>query len=243
MSFCPSKDIHSVYLDNELPEVYKAEYEAHIAVCQKCAKELEILKSLRSELKADAKSITPDEHFMDESFNRLMTKMSYSKNVKRAYSSESAKAKHYLYPLSAVAAAAVFALILPFGLNSNKSVAAENQTNAYTPLVSSISGTQTINPTGGIKAIGSTKANNVAYDTGKIMTVSGNIQRASFSSNNQTQSENREITTAVKYASILRPDIFEEDDAISIRITIPGMNNSPIVTEMTLPMDVISGNY
>ena len=34
MSFCPSKDIHSVYLDNELPEVYKAEYEAHIAVCQ-----------------------------------------------------------------------------------------------------------------------------------------------------------------------------------------------------------------
>lgn len=242
MSFCPSKDIHSVYLDNELPEVYKAEYEAHIAVCKKCAKELEILKALRSELKADAKAITPDSHFMDESFNRLMTKMSYSKNVKKAYPSESKKIKHYLYPLSAVAAAAVFAFILPFGLNSKQTSSVVNQA-AYTPLVSSISGAQTINPTGGIKAIGSTKANNVAYDSGKIMTVSGNIQRANFSSNNQTQPENGEITTAVKYASILRPDIFEEEDAISIRITVPGMNNSPIVTEMTLPMNVISGNY
>lgn len=243
MSFCPSKDIHSVYLDNELPEVYKAEYEAHIAVCPKCKKELEILKALRSELKADSISITPDSHYMDESFNRLMTKLSYSKNTNRANSSNSSKIKNYLYPLSAVAAAAVFALILPFGLSAGNSSEKTTQSSAYTPLVSSISGTQTINSTGKIKSLASTKANNVAYDSGNIMGVSGNIQRANFSSKTQKQSDNGEITTAVKYASILRPDIFEEEDAISIRITIPGMKDTPIVTEMTLPLDVISGNY
>ena len=27
MSFCPSKDIHSVYLDNELPQAYTKKYE------------------------------------------------------------------------------------------------------------------------------------------------------------------------------------------------------------------------
>ena len=43
MSFCPSKDIHSVYLDGELPENYKAEYELHISHCEKCRKELEQL--------------------------------------------------------------------------------------------------------------------------------------------------------------------------------------------------------
>ena len=46
MSFCPSKDIHSVYLDGELPENYKAEYELHVSHCEKCRKELEQLKAV-----------------------------------------------------------------------------------------------------------------------------------------------------------------------------------------------------
>ena len=47
MSFCPSKDIHSVYLDGELPEVYKAEYESHLKICPTCQKELDKIKALR----------------------------------------------------------------------------------------------------------------------------------------------------------------------------------------------------
>ena len=71
MSFCPSKDIHSVYLDGELPENYKAEYELHISHCEKCRKELEQLKALHSLFQADSDSLKLDEHFMDESFQRL----------------------------------------------------------------------------------------------------------------------------------------------------------------------------
>ena len=81
MSFCPSKDIHSVYLDGELPENYKAEYELHISHCEKCRKELEQLKALRSLFKADSDSIKLDDKFMDESFQRLQIKMAYSRNI------------------------------------------------------------------------------------------------------------------------------------------------------------------
>jgi hypothetical protein len=44
MSFCPTKDIHSIYLDNEMPEIYKAEYESHVATCKKCQQELNKIK-------------------------------------------------------------------------------------------------------------------------------------------------------------------------------------------------------
>ena len=74
MSFCPTKDIHSVYLDGELPEVYKAEYEQHIQNCEKCRKELMQLKAIHSMFKADSDSMNLDSHYMDESFQRLQIK-------------------------------------------------------------------------------------------------------------------------------------------------------------------------
>ena len=30
MSGCPEKDLHSIYIDGEMPEKYAKEYEAHI---------------------------------------------------------------------------------------------------------------------------------------------------------------------------------------------------------------------
>ena len=79
MSTCPTKDLLSVYLDNELPEIYKAEYEAHIKSCPKCSKELEKLKALRVLFQADSKAVTPDSHYLEQSYERLMIKMKYSK--------------------------------------------------------------------------------------------------------------------------------------------------------------------
>ena len=81
MSFCPSNDIHSIYLDNELPLEFKAEYEKHVENCPACKAKLEKLRELNSVFEMDAKAITPDSHYMDESFERLKIKMSYSKTV------------------------------------------------------------------------------------------------------------------------------------------------------------------
>ena len=46
MSTCPEKDLHSIYLDGELPEEFLKEYENHVAGCEKCKAELEKLRKV-----------------------------------------------------------------------------------------------------------------------------------------------------------------------------------------------------
>ena len=49
MSTCPTNEIHSLYLDNELPQAHKEQYEAHIASCEKCKASLEKLHAVRED--------------------------------------------------------------------------------------------------------------------------------------------------------------------------------------------------
>ena len=71
MSFCLSKDIHSIYLDKELPENYKLEYEEHVKNCPECQKELNKLKLIHDALKSDSDSIKLDDDFLEKSYERL----------------------------------------------------------------------------------------------------------------------------------------------------------------------------
>ena len=56
MSTCPTKEIHSLYLDNELPQTHKEQYEAHIAACDKCRAEYEKLRAVRAVFEKDAQA-------------------------------------------------------------------------------------------------------------------------------------------------------------------------------------------
>ena len=222
MSFCPSKDIHSVYLDGELPENYKAEYELHISHCEKCRKELEQLKALRSLFKADSDSIKLDDKFMDESFQRLQIKMAYSRNIGKL--PQKSPFKVISYVASGVAAAAVLALVLPLGLKSNKA-STEASTVAAVPL---------------IKSVKASNVNNVSYDSGRSVAISGNIQDVVLTSENQRKN-NSSFTKNVSDVDVLRPDF--QDEAISIKITVPGMGDFPVTTEINVPMELVSGRH
>ena len=237
MSFCPTKDIHSVYLDGELPEIYKAEYEAHIQKCEKCRKQLEQLKGLRAMFKADSDSLNLDSNFMDESFQRLQIKMAYSKNIGKLPQKSPFKAISYL--ASGVAAAAVLALVIPAGLKGNKanpasaSLAAANQT-----VSNNIVNTVTALPVSTNSATNVSLNNkNVSFDSGRSVVVSGNIQDVVLASKNQ-----RNIASFAKNVNdvdVLRPDF--KEDAISIKITVPGMGDIPVTAEINLPMELTSG--
>lgn len=118
MSACPQKDIHSVYIDGELPEKFRAEYEAHIAGCAACQAELATLRNLRAlltgEATAEAAAPATDTVFLEQSFARLQTKLRYSRTVGAA---QGAKGRVLSFTaakwaVSAAAAAAVFALVL-----------------------------------------------------------------------------------------------------------------------------------
>ena len=243
MSFCPSKDIHSVYLDGELPENYKAEYELHIEHCEKCRKELEQLKAVRAMFKADSDSLKLDEHFMDESFQRLQIKMAYSKNIGKL--PQKSPFKVISYVASGVAAAAILALVIPAGLNSKAAKATSSAAVASTvvsPLIQSvhsasavpITAVSTNSKNSGNKASG----NNVSFDSGRSVVVSGNIQDVVLSSENQRKNSTS-LVQNVSDVDVLRPAF--QDEAISIKITVPGMGDFPVTTEINLPMDIVSG--
>lgn len=123
MSTCPEKDIHSIYLDNELPPVYIAEYEAHLNQCPKCRAELSQMKALQESLRADSKSLDFSQKDLDESFERLNVRMSYAKvaNNKNVHSFSISK-----WTAGAAAAALIFAVVLPLRIK-NTTAMPENE--------------------------------------------------------------------------------------------------------------------
>ena len=82
MSICPEIDIHSVYLDGELPAAYVKDYEAHLESCPECRKHLKSLKLLRAVFNADKKSMEMSQKDLDDSFERLQARLSFSRHTK-----------------------------------------------------------------------------------------------------------------------------------------------------------------
>lgn len=140
MSTCPENDIHSVYLDGELPEEFMAEYEAHVASCPKCSAKLEKLTSLKGLLQDDSASITFTEKQLDDSFARLQAKMSYKKFIEEEDRSSNVvsfpKLKGFQYFAAGIAAAAVVSFAIPRGRVSNAVVASRND---FSPVARSVS--------------------------------------------------------------------------------------------------------
>ena len=133
MSTCPSNDIHSVYLDNELPETYVAQYEAHIKACPKCAAKLAAFRAASAAFRSEADGMTLDASSLGKSWERLQARLSYSKTTKRVYRFSE---HDFRYAFSAAAAAAIFALIIPVRVLRSPSAV---QTAAINPISRSTS--------------------------------------------------------------------------------------------------------
>lgn len=212
MSLCPTKDIHSVYLDNELPLSYVKEYENHIQNCPKCAAELERIKALRSVLNQDSEETKLSKKDLNASFNRLQMKMNYSKHTRIT---QSPKFEAVKYSIPAIAAAAVFALILPVGL---KSKTIENpQVATITPITQ-----------------GTTVKNENVVLSGNIPSGAVITAKPVVSSHQKTQKN------TILDVDVFRPN-FDNENTISIKITVPGINANPYTTEIELPVDLYKG--
>lgn len=128
MFTCPENDIHSIYLDGELPEKFARDYEAHIVSCEKCRAELEKLRATREILAKDSSSLNLSDDFMEKSFERLQGRMRFKKIVSQS------EPKRFIVPMRhtfipmAAAAAAVFAIMLPQKTDSvqNANMAAQD---------------------------------------------------------------------------------------------------------------------
>lgn len=130
MSTCPDKDIHSLYLDNELPENHVAEYEQHLQSCGKCKAALEKRRRLHELFAEDSRNISLSQQEMEASFDRLQARLSYKKVAhKTLVLGNAARAIVKDMCIGAAAAAAVIA-ILPLRMNN----AQRNAAPAFTPI-------------------------------------------------------------------------------------------------------------
>lgn len=210
MSFCPTDDLHSIYLDNEMPEAHKAEYESHIKVCPECQRKLENIRKLHELFDSDSKSIEMDDARLEKSYEKLMSRMAYTKNVHKA---EKKTNSSWKYICSAAAAAMVFALIIPLRLNSKASTV---EAGATTVAVTNASPMQPVT--------------NVSVGGGNGVIISGNLQssvmQVSSGTNNFSSNINRNNNEGLFLTDVdvFRP-AFEGDNSLSIKITIPGMNS------------------
>ena len=249
MSFCPSKDIHSIYLDNEMPDIYKAEYEAHLKNCESCQKELEKLRALHQLFKADSESISLNKQYLDQSFDRLMVKMNYSKHTKFTEKKPTAGIKYFI---PAAAAAAVIALVVPLRLNSSvKNTASQQQVVASTASVAPTMVSTVASPM--VASEIPANVRNVSVGGGKGVVISGNIHEsvlpsASIGTSGTNNSFVQNVSNStiekklIQDVDVFRPG-FIEDKTISIKITVPGMNAVPVTTEIELPVSVTTGQF
>ena len=111
------KDVHSVYIDNELPPAYIEKYEAQVQADAASAKALNDMQSLHNALRQDAQELTVDDAFLEASFARLQTKLQYHRHIVTAHAVAPQETKPKIYQfarwgVSFAAAAAVFALII-----------------------------------------------------------------------------------------------------------------------------------
>ena len=119
MSTSLEKDLHSVYIDGEMPESFLSQYESIVESDSKEKVRLEKMQVLHSLLQEDSGQKTVSSDFMEESFKRLQTKMRYSKNVSLSSQPKSFVSPFIKYASSFAAAAAVFAFVfIPVHYNS-----------------------------------------------------------------------------------------------------------------------------
>ena len=226
MSTCPTKEIHSLYLDNELPQTHKEQYEAHIAACDKCRAEYEKLRAVRAVFEKDAQAVSPDKAFLDASYERLMLKMKYSKNVGHT-ASHRVSSRTWKIAVPAIAAAAVLALAIPLrfavGRANVKTMSATS--SLYSQVPSQVS----------------EQVSNVAFNGEGSFGFDEGIQSILPSVTNVGNSSVA-ASKLIQDVEVFRPNFDEEKKTISIRITIPGNDDVPVTTEIEVPLDV-TGQY
>jgi anti-sigma factor RsiW len=222
MSGCPEKDLHSIYLDGEMPEKFVKEYESHLASCEKCRKELERIKSISDMLKEDALSVKLNQDYLDQSFERLQTKMRFAKNT--ACHEEKNILRSYTKWVSGFAAAAAVLALIAEPLRINRQ---------QLPEVKAIARTE-------IKPI---RENKVVVDgnldASKISGALSSAKKTQAPEENSTEeaktsavNPNQKVVSATTLASnfsdidVFRPD-FNKSPA-SVRIEVPGMHTIPL---------------
>lgn len=214
MSTCPEKDIHSIYLDGELQDEFRGEYEAHIKNCAKCQAELSKLRKIKEILKADSNSIKVDNVFLEQSFNRLESRMRFNKVISQTKDTRRITLKTFVP--AAVAAAAVFALMLPVRTIINSRASKNIALDATQETLRVVA-----------------RQNSIPFSENNVV-MNGNLTQVSFdTAGNVVNGVRARINSKHLYSTLTSLDVFRPEFGNSnIKISVPtilDINSSPNV--------------
>lgn len=227
MSTCPEHDMHSVYLDGELPQKYALEYESHMTTCQQCRDKYMKLQGVSALLKEDAAQHQLSSQEMEDSFARLQTKLRYQKTV-REIQPKNINRFTWVVP-TAAAAALAFALILPARHGVSSPAAATSSERPISISANALTG-------------GLVSAPSVNHQRARFMSDSAIIMEEPISQHLKTVSLASD--NAISTMDIFRPS-FETEKNISVKMTLSDLNSIPVQGEISVPIQMfitISGN-
>ena len=241
MSLCPTKDIHSVYLDNELPLSYVKDYEAHVQSCPECSAELEKLKKMRGMLQLGGKP-EMSKFEMEAGFQRLQIRMNYSKNTKHLEKKPVVQ-NVFKYAVPAMAAAAVFAFVLPVGIrHSENAVADISAIASLSPNTVSFERKSAAVLSGNLPntMVSPVSGNTVSLERKNAAVLSGNLPNTAVVSRKPVTTPKTKSRIGIQDVDVFGTN-FDNGNTISIKITVPGINAVPYTTEIDLPVDLYKG--
>lgn len=263
MFTCPDKEIHSVYLDGELPFGLAHDYEAHVASCPSCQKEQARLRRVHDMLAQDSSLIKIDSNFTEQSWERLNARRKYHLVIERtrpSFGEGFGRALQRAIP--AAAAAAVLAVVLPLRMTRGSESQMQNESDRETALLASVNGTT---PQSGIlpkfdNMPFSNSAEGGAWNMGQnasFYNSSNGFQRggAGFSNGTGNFPHNRHgihstqifdgagapspLLPDIAAVDVFRPDLGDEDKMISIRISVPGIDGEKAYTTIRIPVSAL----
>lgn len=217
MSTCPNKDIHSLFIDNELPEPYKSQFKTHINTCEQCENQQKIYQNIHSLLQNDKEAIFLSEDDIQNGYERLQAKLHYKRTIGTERTSPFLYAMQKSVPF--VAAALLALAILPFYNTKNSQQSSRVATQTLTPSLRE----NTLlaahnNPY--IKQIRSAR-NKYSYKKPQAVMVQGNIPPESLSELFSTQS----AQTIPEHSNV---NVFQLNlpmDTMSVRASLYSKNN------------------
>ncbi|MBQ6780743.1 MAG: hypothetical protein IJP62_05865 [Treponema sp.] len=226
------KDLHSVYIDNELPPAYIEKYESLVQSDVKCAAEQARMKKLHALLQEDADDITVDDAFLEASFARLQTKLKYHQHTAATQESKPKIYQFTRWGVSFAAAAAVFALIFT-------PVYIRSASNAQNTTVNAITNTKlkplaqnniTMDGNFGNTTLFSLAVNDSTAIQGA--TTASTATKSAYPQKTHSINLNDSLTSI----DVFRPASANADNGLSIHISISPMSAVPGEEEIIVPL-------
>ena len=256
MFTCPEKDIHSIYIDGELPAEFKAKYEAHVNSCKKCSMELHKLQKLHQLFQSDSISLNFSEAAAEAGFKRLESRLSFRKVTSFA---ENSRDRHFFMSVSKfavpAAAAAVFAFILPVriaGLKASNVSVSASASNEIQPIVAKASISAMPISENGIFVNGNLSQDSISNIAGHRTPVSSSplnrsaaaavsasdlsglavhyLGKETNDSSSAAERRIKKMREALVAVDIFRPE-FDDSQTVQINITIPSVGSIPVSAE------------